>query len=51
MVENLQESKMPLKKVAGVLIKDEKSGEILLIKRNDKTPKWAMVTGKIDDGE
>ncbi len=51
MVENLQESKKPLKKVAAVLIKDEQSGEILLIKRNDKTPKWAMVTGKIDEGE
>ena len=51
MVDSLQEDKKPIKRVAGALIKDEDSGEILLIKRNDKTPKWAMATGKIDEGE
>lgn len=51
MVNFLDESKKPLKKVAGALIKDEESGDVLLIKRNDKTPKWAMATGKIDEGE
>ena len=51
MVESLDESKRPARKVAGALIKDEESGEVLLIKRNDKTPKWAMVTGEFDEGE
>jgi hypothetical protein len=36
--ESLDESKRPVRKVAGALIKDEESGEVLLIKRNDKTP-------------
>lgn len=49
--ESLDESKKPVRKVAGALIKDEESGEVLLIKRNDKTPKWAMVTGEFDEGE
>jgi GH24 family phage-related lysozyme (muramidase)/8-oxo-dGTP pyrophosphatase MutT (NUDIX family) len=49
--EYLGESKRPIRKVAGALIKDEESGEVLLIKRNDKTPKWAMVTGELDEGE
>jgi GH24 family phage-related lysozyme (muramidase)/8-oxo-dGTP pyrophosphatase MutT (NUDIX family) len=51
MVDSLQESERPIKRVAGALIKDEESGDVLLIKRNDKTPKWAMATGKIDEGE
>jgi GH24 family phage-related lysozyme (muramidase)/8-oxo-dGTP pyrophosphatase MutT (NUDIX family) len=49
--EFLEESIKPTRKVAGALIKDEESGEVLLIKRNDKTPKWAMVTGEFDEGE
>lgn len=49
--ESLDESKRPVRKVAGALIKDEESGEVLLIKRNDKTPRWAMVTGEFDEGE
>lgn len=53
MVDSLQESERerPIKRVAGALIKDEESGDVLLIKRNDKNPKWAMATGKIDEGE
>ena len=49
--ESIEESVKPVRKVAGALIKDEESGEVLLIKRNDKTPKWAMVTGEFDEGE
>ena len=49
--ESIEESVKPARKVAGALIKDEESGEVLLIKRNDKTPKWAMVTGEFDEGE
>ena len=51
MVDSLTEEKKPLKRVAGALIQDQKTGDIFLVKRNDKTPKWAMVTGKIDEGE
>ncbi len=51
MVDSLMEEKKSLKRVAGALIQDEQTGDFLLIKRNDKTPKWAMVTGKIDDDE
>lgn len=51
MVDSLTEEKKPLKRVAGALIQDQQTGDIFLIKRNDKTPKWAMVTGKIDEGE
>ena len=51
MVDSLMEEKTPLKRVSGALIQDQKTGDVFLIKRNDKTPKWAMVTGKIDDGE
>ena len=51
MFDSLTEEKKPLKRVAGALIQDEQTGDIFLIKRNDKTPKWAMVTGKIDEGE
>jgi len=43
--------KKPLKRVAGALIQDQKSGDFFLLKRNDKSPKWAMVTGKIDGQE
>ena len=51
MVDSLQEVKKPLKRVAGALIQDQKSGDFFLLKRNDKSPKWAMVTGKIDGNE
>lgn len=51
MVDSLTEEKTPLKKVAGALIQDQQTGDVFLVKRNDKTPKWAMVTGKIDEGE
>jgi 8-oxo-dGTP diphosphatase len=50
-VDSLSELKLPKKIVAGALIKDVQTGKVLLIKRNDPTPRWAMATGKVDDGE
>lgn len=37
--------------VAGVLIKCVKTNNVLLLKRNDKTPTWALVSGGVDKGE
>jgi 8-oxo-dGTP pyrophosphatase MutT (NUDIX family) len=38
-------------KVAGVLIKCLENDKIFLLKRNDNTPKWALMSGGVDDGE
>jgi 8-oxo-dGTP pyrophosphatase MutT (NUDIX family) len=37
--------------VAGVLIKCLKTGRVFLLYRNDPTPKWALMSGGMDEGE
>lgn len=49
--DSISEAKKPLRRVAGALIKDVTTDKVLLLKRNDKTPRWAMMTGEIDEGE
>jgi 8-oxo-dGTP pyrophosphatase MutT (NUDIX family) len=39
------------REAAGVLIKCEKTGRILLLLRNDKIPSWSLVAGGIEYGE
>lgn len=36
---------------AGVLIKCVKTGNVFLLLRNDKSPKWSLMSGGIDEGE
>lgn len=48
--ERLNESQEE-QKVAGVLIKCLKTGRVLLLLRNDPNPKWALMSGGMDEGE
>lgn len=41
----------PKRKAAGVLIKCIKTGNVFLLLRNDKTPRWALMSGGVDEGE
>lgn len=42
---------IPKRKAVGVLIKCIKTENVFLLLRNDKTPKWSMMSGGIDEGE
>ena len=48
--ETLNESEGE-QQVAGVLIKCIKTGRIFLLHRNDPSPKWALMSGGMDEGE
>jgi 8-oxo-dGTP pyrophosphatase MutT (NUDIX family) len=48
--ERLNESEEE-QKVAGVLIKCLKTNRVLLLLRNDKQPKWALMSGGMEEGE
>ena len=48
--ERLNESEEE-QKVAGVLIKCLKTNRVLLLLRNDKQPKWARMSGGMEEGE
>jgi len=48
--DNIKEEKK-IMKAAGVLIKSEDTDNVLLLLRNDKTPKWSLVSGELKDGE
>ena len=52
-IKKVLEESVPSKKriVAGALIKDVNTDKVFLLKRNDKKPIWAMVTGTVDEGE
>lgn len=48
--ETLNESEGE-QQVAGVLIKCIKTGRVFLLHRNDPNPKWALMSGGMDEGE
>lgn len=48
--ETLNESEGE-QEVAGVLIKCLKTGRVFLLYRNDPSPKWALMSGGMDEGE
>ena len=52
LIQKLMENEAkPLKINAGVLIKCTKTGNVLLLLRNDPVPTWALVSGGIGKGE
>lgn len=52
LIQGLMENEIkPLKINAGVLIKCMKTGNVLLLLRNDPVPTWALVSGGIQNGE
>ena len=48
--DNIKEEKKMIK-AAGVLIKSEDTDNVLLLLRNDKTPKWSLVSGGLESDE
>lgn len=40
-----------MNEAAGVLIKCEKTNNLFMLLRNDKTPSWSMVSGGLEKGE
>lgn len=49
--ESIQEIEKPKRIVGGVLVKCLSTDRIFLLLRNDPTPRWALVSGTIEDGE
>jgi 8-oxo-dGTP pyrophosphatase MutT (NUDIX family) len=49
--ESIQEIEQPKRIVGGVLVKCTTTDRVFLLLRNDPVPKWALVSGTIEDGE
>lgn len=49
--ESIHELEKPKRIAAGVLVKCLSTDRIFLLLRNDPAPKWALVSGTIEDGE